>query len=48
MKNYNYINACGLENYKNTSLKELGIDINENQFDDQYSKIFLNNLKKLK
>ena len=48
MKNYNFINACGLENFKNTSLKELGVEINENKFDEEYSKIFLNNLKNLK
>ena len=48
MKNYNYINSCGLVNYKNTSLKELGIDISEENFDKEYLKIFLNNLKKLK
>ena len=48
MQNYTFINACGLENYKNTSLRELGIKINENKFDDEYSKIFLNNLKNLK
>ena len=28
MKNYEFINACGLENYRNTSLEELGIKIN--------------------
>ena len=48
MKNYSYINACGLKNYKNTSLKELGIKINEETFDEEYSKIFLHNLKNLK
>ena len=48
MENYSYINACGLENFKNTSLKELGIKINQNQFDKEYSKIFLKNLKNLK
>ena len=48
MRNYEFINACGLDNYKNTSLKELGIEINEKEFDEKYSKIFLNNLKDLK
>ena len=48
MENYSYINSCGLENFKNTSLKELGIKINQNQFDKEYSKIFLKNLKNLK
>ena len=48
MKNYKYINACGLENYSNTSLKELGININENRFDEEFSRIFLKNLNSLK
>tara|TARA_Y100001970_G_scaffold276610_1_gene379534 strand:- start:3176 stop:3823 length:648 start_codon:yes stop_codon:yes gene_type:complete len=48
MKNYKYINACGLENFKNTSLCELGIDLDEENFDNEYSNIFLNNLQQLK
>ena len=48
MKHYDGINACGLDNYKNTSLKKLGIKINESTFDEEYSKIFLNKLKNLK
>ncbi len=48
LRKYQYINACGLGNYKNTSLQELGIEIDEKHFDEKYSKIFLKNLKKLK
>jgi len=48
MTNYEYINACGLENYKNTSLFELGINLDEECFDSEYSKIFLKNLQQLK
>jgi len=48
MTNYEYINACGLENYKNTSLFELGINLDEECFDNEYSKIFLKNLQQLK
>ena len=48
MTNYEYINACGLENFKNTSLFELGINLDEECFDDEYSKIFLKNLQQLK
>jgi len=48
MKNYKYINACGLQNFRNTSLEELGININENRFDEEFSRIFLKNLKNLK
>ena len=47
LQNYNYINACGLKNFKNTSLQELGLEIKENKFDEEYSKIFLDNLKNL-
>ena len=48
MTKYKYINACGLENFKNTSLFELGISLDEKCFDDEYSKIFLKNLQQLK
>ena len=48
MSNYEYINACGLENFKNTSLFELGINLDEECFDNEYSKIFLKNLQQLK
>ena len=48
MKNYKYINACGLENYTNTSLQELGINISEERFDEEFSQIFLKNLNSLK
>ena len=48
MKKYENINACGLMNFKNTCLENLGINIKENDFDDQYSKIFLKNLKNLR
>ena len=48
MKNYKYINACGLENYRNTSLQELGININEMRFDEEFSQIFLKNLNSFK
>lgn len=48
MKYYDDINACGLDNYKNTSLKELGIEINESKFDEKFSWIFINKIKNLK
>ena len=48
MKNYKYINACGLENFRNTSLEELGINMNEQRFDEEFSQIFLKNLNSLK
>ena len=48
IKNYDFINACGLGNYKNTSLDELGIKINEDKFDEEFSHIFLKNLNNFK
>ena len=48
MHNYDFIKACGLDNFKNTSLKELGIHIKENKFDKEFAKIFLKNLKHFK
>ena len=48
MKNYEFINACGLENYRNTSLEELGIKINEDKFDEEFAQIFLKNLNNFK
>ena len=47
MKYYDNINACGLKNYKNTSLKELNVDINYKEFDKKFSQIFLKNLIKI-
>ena len=48
MNNYNYINACGLENYKNISLNELGIKIREEEFDFKYLSFFKKHLNILK
>jgi len=44
---YNSIIACGLDGYKSTSLKKLGVNINIKKFDEQFLKIFLKELKKL-
>ena len=48
MENYKFIDACGLKNFKNTSLHELDIKITEENFDKEFSLIFLNNLRNLK
>ena len=48
MENYKFINACGLKNFRNTSLHELDINISEENFDKEFSLIFLNNLRNLK
>ena len=46
LKYYDDIHPCGLKNYRNTSLKNLGITITNKNFDIQFKEIFLNNLKK--
>ena len=45
LKYYNSIHSCGLKEYKNTSLNELGIKIDQKEFDEGFKKIFLNKLK---
>ena len=47
LKYYDYINSCGLLEYKNTSLENLGIDISVNDFDKEYLAEFKKNLKNL-
>ena len=42
---YNYIHSCGLREYKNTSMKELGIRIDQSEFDESFKNIFLDKLK---
>ena len=45
LKYYNFIHSCGLKEYTNTSLNELGIKIDQKEFDEGFKKIFLNKLK---
>ena len=45
LKYYNSIHSCGLKEYKNTSLNELGINIDQKEFDEDFKKIFLDKLK---
>ena len=47
IKYYDNIHACGLKNYKNTSLKELDVEITKEEFDKKFTKIFLENLFKI-
>ena len=44
---YNFIHSCGLREFKNTSMKELGIEIDNNEFDNNFKKIFIENLKNI-
>ena len=41
---YSNIYSCGLKGYKNTSLKELGKNISQNEFDNEFHKIFIKKL----
>ena len=45
LKYYNYIHSCGLKEYKNTSMEELGIKLEQYEFDNKFKKIFLEKLK---
>ena len=44
---YKYINPCGLKDYENTSLKELNVDITNDEFDNKFKKIFLKQLRNI-
>tara|TARA_Y100000590_G_scaffold222823_2_gene252144 strand:+ start:25 stop:672 length:648 start_codon:yes stop_codon:yes gene_type:complete len=44
---YDFINACGLKNYKTTSMKKLGFEISNNDFDNKFTEIFLKELEKM-
>ena len=45
LKYYNYIHSCGLIEYKNTSMVELGIKLDQSEFDNKFKKIFFEKLK---
>ena len=45
---YQNINACGLSNYSATSIKSLGMNLTQNEFDRLYLKYFLKELKNFK
>ena len=47
LKFYENIHSCGLKDFKNTSLEELGIDISNEEFDRQFEKIFLKKISYL-
>ena len=44
LKYYNYIHSCGLKEYQNTSMEELGIKLEQSEFDIKFKKIFLEKL----
>ncbi len=45
LKYYNYIHSCGLKEYQNTSMKELGIKLEQSEFDNKFKKIFIEKLE---
>ena len=45
LKYYKYIHSCGLKEYQNTSMEELGIKLEQSEFDNKFKKIFLEKLK---
>ena len=47
LKYYNYIHSCGLKEYENTSMQELGIRLEQSEFDKKFEKIFIEQLKNI-
>ncbi len=47
LKYYNYIHSCGLKEYENTSMEELGIKLDQSEFDNKFKKIFIEKLKNI-
>ena len=47
LKYYDYIHSCGLREYKNTSMEELGIKLDQKEFDEKFNSIFMDKLKSI-
>ena len=47
LKYYNYIHSCGLKEYQNTSMEELGIKLEQSEFDNKFKTIFIEKLKNI-
>ena len=45
LKYYEHIHSCGLKDYQNTSMKELGIELDQSEFDDKFKEIFIEKLR---
>ena len=45
LKYYSYIHSCGLKEYQNTSMKELGIKLEQSEFDNKFKEIFIEKLR---
>ncbi len=44
---YDYIHSCGLKEYENTSMEDLGISLDQSEFDEYFKIIFINKLKEI-
>ncbi len=42
---YNYIHSCGLKEYQNTSMEELGFKLDQAEFDNKFKEIFIEKLR---
>ncbi len=47
LKYYNYIHSCGLKEYQNTSMEELGVKLDQSEFDNKFKEIFIEKLRKI-
>ncbi len=47
LKYYNYIHSCGLKDYQNTSMEELGVKLDQSEFDNKFKEIFIEKLRKI-
>ena len=47
LRYYDYIHSCGLKEYENTSMEELGIKLDQSEFDECFKNIFINKLKRI-
>ena len=45
LKYYDYIHSCGLKDYQNTSMEELGVQLDQSEFDNKFREIFIEKLK---
>ena len=47
LRYYNYIHSCGLKEYENTSMEELGFKLDQSEFDEYFKNIFIDKLKRI-
>ena len=45
LKYYDYIHSCGLKDYQNTSMEELGVQLDQSEFDNKFKEIFIEKLR---